>query len=74
MQIILNVTTNFLGIYYAENYSDTVKCCKAMGFNGSGKGNFFEYRLDFFLENLRSVSDQNGERFYQEISIMEKRY
>jgi hypothetical protein len=30
--------------------------------------------LDFFPEMIGAVSDENGERFYQEISTMEKRY
>lgn len=30
--------------------------------------------LDFFPQNLGDVSDEQGERFYQEILKMEKRY
>jgi hypothetical protein len=32
------------------------------------------HHLDFFPENLGTVSDQHGERFHQDISNMEKRY
>ena len=30
--------------------------------------------LDFFPPNLGAVSDEQGERFHQDIAIMEKRY
>ena len=30
--------------------------------------------LDFFAENLGHVSDEHGERFHQDISLMEKRF
>lgn len=30
--------------------------------------------LDFFPTNLGAVSDEQGERFHQDISLMEKRY
>ena len=30
--------------------------------------------LDFFAENLGDVNDEHGERFHQDISVMEKRF
>lgn len=30
--------------------------------------------LDFLPANLRAVSDKQGEKFYQDISLMEKSY
>lgn len=30
--------------------------------------------LDFFAENLGDVSDEHGERFHQDISVMEKHF
>ena len=30
--------------------------------------------LEFFPENLGEVSDEHGERFHQDISMMERRY
>jgi len=78
MKIIQKITINFLGNYKAKNYrdmdADLVKYYKAMGFNKSLKVNFVDSHLDFFPENLRSVSDEHGERFHQDISTMEKRY
>ena len=30
--------------------------------------------LEFFAENFRDVSDEHGERFHQDISVIEKRF
>jgi len=30
--------------------------------------------LDYFTENLGDASDEHGERFHQDISVMEKRF
>ena len=35
---------------------------------------FVHSHLDFFPENCGAVSDEYGERFHQDISLMEKRY
>jgi len=45
-----------------------------MGCNMSLEVNFVDSHLDYFPENLRSVSDEHGERFHQDISTMKKRY
>ncbi|UYV63750.1 hypothetical protein LAZ67_2005492 [Cordylochernes scorpioides] len=57
-----NVCKNFLG------------SVKALGCNMSLKIHFLHSHLDFFPDNLGAVSDENGERFHQAISSMEKRY
>jgi hypothetical protein len=66
--------TSFLGNHKAENYHeivcDLLRAYKAMGCNMSLK----VHHLDFFPENLGTVSDQHRERFHQDISNMEKRY
>ena len=38
------------------------------------KIHFLHSHLEFFPENPGSVSDEQGERFHQDISLMEKRY
>lgn len=47
---------------------------EGMGCNMSLKIHFLHSHLDFFPENLGDVSDEHGERFHQDIAIMEKRY
>ena len=42
--------------------------------NMSLKIHFLHLHLDFFPKNLGAVSDEYGERFHQEISIMGRRY
>jgi hypothetical protein len=62
----------------AENYheivSDFLMAYKAMGCNMSLKVHFLDSHLDFFPENLGTVSNEHGERFHQDIYNMEKRY
>jgi hypothetical protein len=38
------------------------------------KNSFFEFALGFFPENLGAVSEEQGERFHQDIKEMERRY
>ena len=38
------------------------------------KMHFLHCHLDFFLSNLGEVSDEQGERFHQDISVIEGRY
>jgi hypothetical protein len=38
------------------------------------KIHFLNSHLEFFLKNLDAVSDEQGERFQQDIKEMERRY
>ena len=38
------------------------------------KIHLLDSHLDFFPDNLGNVSDEHGERFHQDISLMESRY
>ena len=38
------------------------------------KMHFLHSHLDFFTSNLGEVSDKQGERFHQDISVIEGRY
>ena len=72
------VVNNFFGNRKAENYEDLVKellssmqelqCCMSI------KLHFLKCHLDYFPENLGDVSEEQGERFHQDIRVMEKRY
>jgi hypothetical protein len=72
-----NITTNFLGNHKAEKYrdmtADLVQFHKAVGCKMYLKVHFLDSCLDF-SENLGAVSSDDGERFYQDISTMEKRF
>lgn len=47
---------------------------KEMGCKMSLKLHFLHSHLDNFPENLGAVSDEQGERFHQDVLTMEKRY
>jgi len=53
---------------------DLLTSHKAMRRNMRLKINFLQLHLDFFPENLGEVSDEQSERFHQDIMTMEKRY
>ena len=68
----------FLGNHKAENHHQLIqnmlKSYGRMGCRMSLKMHFLHSHLDFFPANLGAVSDEHGERFHQQISIMENRY
>ena len=45
-----------------------------LGCRMSLKLHFLHSHLDFFRDNLGNVSEEHGERFHQDIQVMEKRY
>ena len=72
------VIKNFLGNIRADNYEELVNTMlenfKNTGSRMSLKMHFLHSHLDFFLQNNRDVSDEYGERFHQDIAIMERCY
>lgn len=69
---------NFLGNHKSPAYRDGVQnllsAYKEMECRMSLKIHFLDSHLDFFPENLGAVSDEQGERFHQDIQGMEDRY
>jgi hypothetical protein len=65
-------------IHKEENYRDVVadliQSYKAAGCSMSIKVRFLDSHLDCFPENPRTVSDQHGKPFHQDIFTMERRY
>ena len=72
------VVNNFLGNYRHNEYADMVdnmlKAYENLGSRMSLKMHFLHSLLDFFPPNLGAVSDEQGEWFHQDISVMESRY
>ena len=56
---------------YRDMVADPVQSYKAVACNMSLKVHFLDSHLDFFPENLGEASDEDEERFYQEISPWE---
>ena len=74
----VNVAQNFLGNHRSCNYEELVKNLidkfQEIGANMSIKMHFLFSHLDLFPENMGAVSDEQGERFHQDIKDMETRY
>ena len=68
----------FMGNRRAQNCEELVnnllQSYQKLGCNMSLKTHFLHSHLDFFPENCGAVSEEHGERFYKDISLMEKRY
>ena len=73
-----DVCNGFLEKYKSSDYEIRVKemidSFKILGCNMSLKVHFLHSHLSFFPENPAELSDEHGERFHQDISIMESRY
>jgi hypothetical protein len=65
-----------LGNHKVANYQDVVQdlltSYKTMRCNMSLKSHFMGSHLNVFPQNFGEVSDEHGERFYQELMAMEK--
>ncbi len=77
-QSFKKVAQNFLGNNKADNYrvlvSKLLASYQNQGVNMSLKIHMLHSHLDFFPPNLGDLSDEQGERFHQEMLKMEKRY
>ena len=77
-QSFRNVVHGFLGRNKADNHEDSVETllqtyCK-LGSRMSIKMHYLNSHLDFFRPNLTAVNEEHGERFHQDIQVMEKKY
>src|ERR1043165_6615452 len=72
------VVGNFLGNHKSSNYREIIEnmiqCYQALGSRMSVKMHFLHSHLVYFSENLERFSEEQGERFHQYISEMERRY
>ena len=73
-----SICKDFLGNHRSPNYMDTVQellqSYETLGCKMSLKVHFLMSHMDFFPDNMGSVSDEHGERFHQDVSVVEKRY
>lgn len=74
----VSVVKNFLGNYKAKNYAEIVdkmlQNFEKLGTNMSIKLHYLHSHLDAFPDNLGDYSEEQGERFHQDIKTMEERY
>ena len=79
MEAFKSVCSGFLGNTRVANYKTCIKRLlrkyyEDMGCRMSLKIHFLLSHLNFFPQNLVAVSDENGERFHQDIMKMEANY
>ena len=72
------VVENFLGNFKSDNYKKIVKNMlqkfQEQGCLISMKLHFLHSHLEHFPENLSDYSEEQGERFHQDIKEMERHY
>ncbi|GBM92998.1 hypothetical protein AVEN_161839-1 [Araneus ventricosus] len=72
------VITSFFGNKKDPNYKsiveEMIKNFKILGCSRSLTVHFLDSHLDYFPENLGAVSEEQSERFHQDIKEMERRY
>jgi hypothetical protein len=72
------VVTKFLGNNKDPDYiiivANMLEKFKVLGCLMNLKLDFLNSHLDFFTKNLGAVSEKQGERFHQDITVMERRY
>ena len=75
---IKTVIERFLGntrdVHYKTFVEDMLEKMEALGCHMSIKLHFLHSHLDYFPANLGAVSEEQGERFHQDIKDMEQRY
>ena len=72
------VCLNFLGLLKSNDFEDVVAnlLCNyhKMGCKMSLKAHFLHSHLPFFHKNLGAVLDEHGERFHQDIAVIETKF
>lgn len=73
-----NVVLKFLGNDKDPDYKNIVQCMltayKEQGCKMSLKVHFLHSHVDYFPENLGAYSEEQGERFHQDVRDIERRY
>ena len=71
------IVEGFLGNHRTDDFavvvSNLIESYKKLGCRMSLKLHFLLFHLDFFQDNLGNVGKEHGERFHQDIQVMEKR-
>ena len=72
------IVEGFVGNHRRDGYamvmSNLIESYEKLGCRMSLKLHFLHFHLDFFRDNLGNVSKEQGERFHQNIQVMEKHY
>ena len=72
------IVEGFLGNHRRDDYavvvSNSIESYEKLGCRMFLKLQFLHSLLDFFRDNLGNVSEEQGERFHQDMQVMEKWY
>ena len=72
------IEEEFLGNHRRDDYamlvSNLIESYEKLGCRTSLRLHFLDSHLNFFRDNLGNVSKKRGERFHQDIQMMEKCY
>ena len=74
IQVVANVIGYAKSPSFQVGVDDLLEAYRKMVCRMSLKMHFLQSHLNFFPENLGAVSDEQGERFHQDIQVMEARY
>lgn len=73
-----SIIQNFLGNHRSPDYErvieELLQSFEAVGARMSIKMHFLSSHLDYFPDNCGDLSEEQGERFHQDIRVMEERY
>jgi hypothetical protein len=72
--IVQGFLGNFRSPQYKQIVQDTIDNFHQLGCRMSVKMHFLNSHLDYFPDNCGNYSEEQGERFHQDITIMEQRY
>uniref|UniRef100_A0A1B6BZC3 Uncharacterized protein n=1 Tax=Clastoptera arizonana TaxID=38151 RepID=A0A1B6BZC3_9HEMI len=73
-EVVTNFLRNSKDPEYVTIVANMLNKFEKLGCLMSLKIQFFNSHLDYFPENLGDFSEEQGERFHQDIKLMEKRY
>ena len=77
-QSLKSVIANFLGNHRSAEYEreveELLRSFRQLGSRMSVKMHFLCSHLDYFPQNCGDLSEEQGERFHQDIRVMEERY
>ena len=71
---LVYVVKGFLRDYKADNFRKIVEAYEKMGWKMTLKLHVLHYHMDEFKDNMGNFSEEQGERFHQDVKSFEERY
>ena len=74
MSVLFRIFLDLKSADYAQLVDNLIRRYETLGCRMSIKLHFFTFASDYFPSNLGAYSEEQGERFHQDICQMERRY